>query len=38
MTFAILVATSVPARTDSRRFVVDVMVVDATDCAGYESM
>jgi hypothetical protein len=38
MTFAILVAISVPVRTDSRRFLVDVMVVDATDRAGYESM
>jgi hypothetical protein len=38
MTFAILVATPVLMRTDFRRFVVDVMVVDGTDRAGYESM
>jgi hypothetical protein len=38
MTFAVPVATSVRLRTDARRFVVDVMVADATDRAGYESM
>jgi hypothetical protein len=37
MTFAILVATSVPMRPDFRR-VADVVVGGATDRAGYESM
>jgi hypothetical protein len=38
MTCAVPVATSVPPRTDARRFVVDGMVGGAADRAGYESM
>jgi hypothetical protein len=38
MTCAVSFATFVRPRTDARRFVVDVMVADATDRAGYESM
>jgi hypothetical protein len=38
MTFAVFVATPVLMRTDSRRFVVDVLVTDVPDRAGYESM
>jgi hypothetical protein len=38
MTSAVPVATSVRPRTDARRFVVDVMVGDTTDRAGYGSM
>jgi hypothetical protein len=38
MTCAVPVATSVRPRTDLRRVVVDVMVADAANRAGYESM
>jgi hypothetical protein len=38
MTCAVSVATSVRPRTDVRRFVVDVMVADAANRAGNESM
>ena len=38
MTLAVPVATFVPVRTDVRRSAMDVVVADATDCAGYGSM